>query len=145
MSDASFTHTPLQPAMTRTCAETMKAEQKVCMILERLHDRLHDATIDYQRHRGKHEFVIRYAGFRFVVRFPEQALLRKGVQELEQAASQIVERIRLSATYSSPQQVPLFGQMTSRFASRVSSGQPSKVSDPSILGIISPRGGRLRV
>jgi|SRR5262250_1533286 len=80
----------------------INAELKACMILERLHDRLHGATVDYQRHRGKHEFAIRYAGFRFVVRFPEQTLLRKGVQELEQAAAQIVERIRLNAGSSPP-------------------------------------------
>ena len=82
--------------------EAINSELKACMILERLHDRLHGATVDYQRHRGKHEFAIRYAGFRFVVRFPEQTLLRKGVQELEQAAAQIVERIRLNAGSSSP-------------------------------------------
>jgi hypothetical protein len=87
----------------------MNAELKACMILERLHDRLRDATVDYQRHRSKHEFVIRYAGFRFVVRFPEQALVRKEVQELEQAAAQIVERIRLSAGSSSPR-IPRLGR-----------------------------------
>jgi hypothetical protein len=29
----------------------MDADLKACAILERLTDRLHDATVDYQRHR----------------------------------------------------------------------------------------------
>src|SRR5262249_25538538 len=73
------------------------AELKACMVLERLHDRLHDATVDYKLYRGKHEFAIRHAGFRFKVRFDEQALLRKGIHELEQAIAQIIERIQLNS------------------------------------------------
>ncbi len=75
----------------------MDADLKACVILERLTDRLHDATVDYQCHAGVHEFIVRYAGYRFTVRFPEQALLRRGMQELEQAAAQIIERIRANS------------------------------------------------
>ncbi len=73
------------------------ASAKARTILQRLNDRLHDATVYHHFRNGVHEFVVRYAGFRFTFRFPDQALLRRGMQELEQAAAQIVERIRLNS------------------------------------------------
>ena len=53
-----------------------------------------DVTVDYKCGAGVHEFIVCYAGSRFMLRFPEQALLRRGMQELEQMVGQIVERIR---------------------------------------------------
>jgi hypothetical protein len=79
----------------------MDTSTKACAILQRLSDRLHDATIDYQCHKGVHEFLVRYAGCRFMLRFPEQALLRRGMQELEEATARIVERIRLNSKVDS--------------------------------------------
>ena len=74
----------------------MDAELKASAILERLSDRLHDATVDYQCQAGIHEFLVLYSGSRFMIRFREQALLRKSMQEIEHAAAQIIERIRRS-------------------------------------------------
>jgi hypothetical protein len=74
----------------------MDAAQRACAILERLIDQLHDVTVDYKCGAGVHEFIVCYAGSRFMLRFPEQALLRRGLQELEQMVGQIVERIRTS-------------------------------------------------
>jgi len=76
----------------------MDADQRACAILERLIDRLHDVTVDYKCGAGVHEFIVCYAGSRFMLRFPEQALLRRGMQELEQMVGQIVERIRTSGS-----------------------------------------------
>jgi hypothetical protein len=76
----------------------MDADLRACAILERLIDRLHDVTVDYQCRAGMHEFIVRYAGSRFMLRFPEQALLRRGMQELEQTVGQIVERIRANGS-----------------------------------------------
>jgi len=76
----------------------MDADQKACAILERLIDQLHDVTVDYKCGAGVHEFIVCYAGSRFMLRFPEQALLRRGLQELEQMVGQIVERIRTSGS-----------------------------------------------
>jgi hypothetical protein len=73
------------------------AGEKACAILQRLRDRLHDATVHHRFHNGAHEFAVRHGGFRFTLRFPEQALLRRGMEEIEQAAAQIVERIRLNS------------------------------------------------
>ena len=75
----------------------MDADLKACAILERLTDRLHDVTVDYKCTAGVHEFIVCYAGSRFMLRFPEQALLRRGMQELEQTVGQIVERIQRSS------------------------------------------------
>jgi len=75
----------------------LHASAKARAILQRLNDRLHDATVYHHFRSGVHEFVVRYAGFRFMFHFPEQALLRRGIGEIEQAATQIVERIRLSS------------------------------------------------
>ena len=75
----------------------MDADLKACAILERLIDRLHDATVDYRCRVGVHEFIVCYGGSRFTVRFPERSLLRRGMQELEQAAAQIVDRIRANS------------------------------------------------
>jgi hypothetical protein len=77
----------------------MDAERRACVILERLIDRLHDATVDYQCNAGVHEFVVLHAGSRFKIQFAEQSLLRRSEQDLEQVAGQIVERIR---THSLP-------------------------------------------
>ena len=72
----------------------MDADQRARAILERLVDRLHDVTVDYRCQAGVHEFTLSYAGSRFMLRFPEHALLRRGVQELERMVRQIVERIQ---------------------------------------------------
>ena len=76
----------------------MNADLRACAILERLIERLHDVTVDYKCGAGVHEFIVCYAGSRFMLRFPEQALLRRGMQELEQMVGQIVERIRTSVS-----------------------------------------------
>jgi hypothetical protein len=75
----------------------MNADLRACAILECLIERLHDVTVDYKCGAGVHEFTVCYAGSRFMLRFPEQALLRRGMQELEQMLGQIVERIRSSS------------------------------------------------
>jgi len=75
----------------------MDAKPKANVILTLLCAQLHDATVTHRWHQGVCEFVVRHWGHRFVFRFPEQALLRRGMQEIEQAAAQIVERIRLNS------------------------------------------------
>jgi hypothetical protein len=81
----------------------MDAERRACLILERLIDQLHDATVDYQCSAGVHEFVVVHSGSRFKIQFPEQSLLRRSEQDLEQLAGQFVERIR---THSWPRSAP---------------------------------------
>ena len=81
----------------------MDAELKACSLLERLTERLDDATVDYQCNRGVHEFLVRRAGSRFKIEFSEPSLLRRSEQELEQAAGRIVERIR---AFSQPASAP---------------------------------------
>ena len=76
----------------------MDADLRACAILERLTERLHDVTVDYECKAGVHEFLVRYAGSRFMLRFPEQTLLRRGIEELEQIVASIVERIRASCS-----------------------------------------------
>jgi hypothetical protein len=88
---------------------TVDAELKACRILESLIERLHDATVDYQCYGGVHRFVVRHAGSRFKIEFPEQSLLRRSEQDLEQVTAQIVERIR---THSLPGPTPTAGALT---------------------------------
>jgi len=87
----------------------MDAERRACLILERLIDRLHDATVDYQCSAGVHEFVVRHSGSCFKIQFPEQSLLRRSEHDLEQVTAQIVERIR---THSLPRPTPTAGALT---------------------------------
>lgn len=75
----------------------MDAKPKAYVILRLLCAQLQDATVTHRWHQGACEFVVRYWGHRFMFRFPEQALLRRGMQEIEQVAAQIVERIRLNS------------------------------------------------
>ena len=55
----------------------MDAHLRACAILERLIDRLHDATVDYHWRDGIYEFVVCYAGSRFTLQFPERSLLEE--------------------------------------------------------------------
>jgi hypothetical protein len=84
----------------------MDAEQRACLVLERLIDRLRDAKVEYQCGAGVHEFTICYAESRCSVRFPEAALLRRGTEALEQAVAQIVDRIRANIMSASAEQRP---------------------------------------
>jgi hypothetical protein len=76
----------------------MDADLRARAIVERLIDRLHDATVDYRCEAGVHEFIVSYGGSRFTIRFSEGSLLRRGMHELEQAAAQIADRIRSNST-----------------------------------------------
>ena len=75
-------------------AERTGAESKACTILERLADHLPDARVDYQCRMEMHEFTVYCGESRFAVRFTEQMLLRRSIQEIEATVGQIVNRIR---------------------------------------------------
>ena len=75
----------------------LDASAKAYAILQRLKDRLHDAAVHHRFHNGGHEFVACLGGVRFMFRFPEQALLRREMEDIENAVTQIVERIRLNS------------------------------------------------
>jgi len=79
----------------------LDAEQRAHAIVQCLTEGLHDASVRYECDGGVYEFVIRYLGSDFTFWFPEQALLRKNVKELEQMVFQIADRIRASPTVSS--------------------------------------------
>jgi hypothetical protein len=79
-------------------------QQRACLVLEHLIDRLSAARVDYQCVAGVHEFTVCHAESRFSIRFLETALLRRGTEALEQAVTQIVDRIRANIVAASAEQ-----------------------------------------
>jgi len=80
---------------------TVGIEEKACMILESLSCHLSDGQVDYECLQGEHKFLIIRAGKRFQVRFSEQRLLRKGVDELQGMVHKVVRKVR-SITDANP-------------------------------------------
>ena len=74
----------------------LDAELKACAIADRLTEQIHDASVQYECSDGVYEFAVRYGESSFRFWFPEEGLLRKRMQELEQMTAQIVDRIRAS-------------------------------------------------
>jgi hypothetical protein len=79
---------------------TIGIEEKACMILESLSCHLSDGQVDYECLQGEHKFLIARAGHRFQVRFDEQRLLQKGVEELQQMIHEVVRKVRLTTDAS---------------------------------------------
>jgi hypothetical protein len=73
---------------------TIDAERRACTILEQLIERLRDAEVDYECQVGMHQFIIMQAGSQFRVQIPEQSLLQRTEQQLEDAITRIIEKIR---------------------------------------------------
>jgi hypothetical protein len=73
--------------------KNLDVDFKACAIAGRLSEQIHDATVQYECTDGVYEFVVRYEDSKFTFWLPEHVLLRKGMQELEQMVSQIVDRI----------------------------------------------------
>ncbi len=72
----------------------MDVQLKACAVAERLAERIHDATVQYECTDCVYEFVVRCWDSNFTFWLPEHVLLRKDMQELERIVSQIVDRIR---------------------------------------------------
>ena len=70
-------------------------EEKACLILESLSCHLSDGRIDYECENGEHRFLIERAGAKFSVRFPEERLLRKKVDELTLLVHRLVKEVRM--------------------------------------------------
>jgi hypothetical protein len=77
---------------------TLGVDEAACRILERLGHKLTDAQVDYESFAGVHNFIINHAGTRFRVQFAEQALLRKSVEDLEEAIHKVAERVLSNST-----------------------------------------------
>lgn len=73
-------------------------EEAACRILERLGQKISDAEVDYETFGGLHNFTIKLAGTRFKVQFAEEALVRKSIDELEEAIHKVAERVLRHST-----------------------------------------------
>ncbi len=80
---------------------TLGCEEAACAVLERLADRLPEASVEYQCGAGVHYFFIRHGATRFKIQFSEQTLTRKSAQDLDLTVAKVVERV-LSSTSPRP-------------------------------------------